>query len=203
MSDGVMPSSRERCADFVTDPEPFPWATSLAYCDLCRTLRLGGHDSGPACKQAEQVLARRIGEVLCRPPMGGYGEYDAWHREVCEELREICQVGGIGQLYFGQAQKWVNITWKYLYAWDGIRAGSMGVAKESPVLHVPIDGRVLRAAKCDLGIACPWRQWSRIDDYDEYLAFQWRLRKTVGRLHPGLCPILWEFDAWQGKGQTA
>ena len=189
-------TSKERCADFVTDSEPFGWATSLAYRDLCRTLRLGGRDSGPARASARSILEHRMGDVLARPSMG-CDEYDAWHRGTCEDLRESCISNGIDPFSFGQAQKWVNMTWKYLYAWDEIRTGEMGVAKETAVLHVPLDSVIFKAAEGDLGIECLWREWSKIDDYDAYLVYQQRIREAIGRLYPGLDPILWEFGAWQ------
>jgi hypothetical protein len=184
-----------RCVDFITGGEPFEWATSLAYRDFCRTLRLGGHDSGPMRASAESILKRHISDALARPSTDR-DEYDGWHKGTCHELRESCASHEV-DISVGQAQKWVNMAWKYLYVWDEVRAGGMGVAKMTAVLHVPLDSVILQAAADDLGVERPWREWSKIDDYDAYLAYQQRLREAIERLYPGRDPILWEFDAWQ------
>ena len=115
--------------------------------------------------------------------------YDLWHEKVCSRLRETYRRAGV-TFYYGQAQKWVNMTWKYLYI--------LGEEIPEPLfacLHVPVDNYIFDAAKRRLAVERPKICWSRWDSYEEqYLAYQKRLReKIIG------APLRWEFDAWAAE----
>ena len=122
--------------------------------------------------------------------------------------------------YYGQAQKWLNMTLKYMYLlgfWDD------DLKRFSKVLHVPIDNYIIEAVwhegetennkiklknkiwlikipspygdsvrknKYNQEIIISWSKWSE----DEYKDFQIKLRK-----HPlleGKSPLEWENDIW-------
>lgn len=96
----------------------------------------------------------------------------------------------------GLAQKWVNMTLKYLWilgAIDGER------------LHAPIDDSVIAAATLEgnglcLGLEFNYQNnrndsWISWNDITEYADFQDRIRTVVdNRFH--ISPIKWENDAW-------
>ena len=44
----------------------------------------------------------------------GQKDYDEWHKELCKTLNSVYKENN-AKLTFGQAQKWVNMTMKYLY----------------------------------------------------------------------------------------
>ena len=42
--------------------------------------------------------------------------FDSWHRNKCQELISLVIMHQNKKLYIGQAQKWINMTLKYLVA---------------------------------------------------------------------------------------
>ena len=108
----------------------------------------------------------------------------------------------IAELTYGQAQKWVNMTMKYLcvlsdanftgdYKWLG---------DFYPYLHVPIDSIILDkiadenefpGIKLD-NVRC----WSKIKEYQDYFAVQQSLRNKLKEKDSPILPMDWEFEVW-------
>lgn len=96
----------------------------------------------------------------------------------------------------GLAQKWVNMTLKYLWILGAIDGDN---------LHVPIDRNILIAAtdtgnELGLGIQYDYlnndfNNWPSWDNLDEYIDFQNRIRNEVNNTHFNF-PIKWENRAW-------
>ena len=98
----------------------------------------------------------------------------------------IYQSYGI-EFSYGQAQKWINMTIKYLYilevqSFDGV----------FEYLHIPIDNYIYDSVENLLGIPTPKQAWSRLDDYDWYLYYQEAIREKLS----GISPLRWEFREW-------
>lgn len=96
--------------------------------------------------------------------------FDDWHKCTCDALRASF---GDFHLYYGQAQKWINMSLKYLFILDRPR-----VDPYWEYCHVPIDRYLLRGIELHdpprFGCA-----WSRIDSYDRYLEFQGWFRSEM------------------------
>lgn len=45
-----------------------------------------------------------------------YPQFDRWHQDVCQRLCEIYYELGYPQFSVGQTPKWINMTFKYLFA---------------------------------------------------------------------------------------
>lgn len=90
----------------------------------------------------------------------------------------------------GQAQKWINMTTKYLLVLNDPQ-----VSQLAQYLHVPVDRIVVKQAKADLGVKSPRRRWSKLDaaEYEEY---QRHIREALQAEMVGLSPIQWEIGAW-------
>lgn len=128
--------------------------------------------------------------------------YDAWHRALCERLMDIYK--GVvckkeKSFTYGIAQKWVNMTMKYLYLLVPLMSEYGYCAKgihcavdHRDALHVPIDSYIIRAAKEEGVLVSDIDPWSKIQSYDVYYAFQSALRNRL----KGLAPIEWEGPAW-------
>ena len=85
------------------------------------------------------------------------------------------------EFHFGQAQKWVNMTLKYLYL--------LGIVKNPDDLHIPIDNYVLAALndKYNISSNTVWSQFN-YDNYDElYTSYNKVIKPPY---------INWEHDAW-------
>ena len=160
-------------------------ASERAYRDMCRTLRLDGTDSTGLRDAVDKILEKEISDVLCRG-FSGQEEYDLWHREICFKIQKIYIDNSIG-LTVGQAQKWLNMTMKYLFV-----ANVPGTAEVFRFCHVPIDSYIINAVEKQLGVKRFDTPWSKISDYETYIDFQKCLRKML----EGKAPLEWEFGTW-------
>jgi hypothetical protein len=121
-------------------------------------------------------------------------KFDAWHESVYQRLFAVYDEYG-QHLFVGQAQKWINMTFKYIFTLFTLGEQRLsGFADAYPFCHVPLDKTLItRLARYSpsrpLSLA-----WSRLDDYDEYLDYQRWIR---GRF---VCvPLDVEFLLWLGR----
>lgn len=103
--------------------------------------------------------------------------FDAWHQELCQCLIERFRAHGQA-FYVGQAQKWINMTMKYLYALGPSRIS--GYAPLYECAHAPLD-QILLDELAHYGLPPLGVAWSRLNDYAAYLNVQRWIR--------------WQFDA--------
>lgn len=162
-------------------------ASERAYLDLCRTLRLNGVNMTSHRKEIADILRERIVGLLAYSV--DQQSYDQWHKAICDELVEYFSKLDIGFTY-GHAQKWVNMTMKYLYILDEANFSDI-----FDFLHVPIDSIIIDLAKSMLDVAKPNFLWSKIPDYDTYFAYQTKLRESI----KDMPPMRWELKAWKSK----
>lgn len=168
---------------------PYVAASSRAYRDMNRTIRFNGMEQeqrNALRSSVDELLEKEITSLVV-DGVKSQDEYDKWHFKICEKIRKIYREAGI-EFNYGQSQKWLNMTIKYLfiigeYSFDGI----------FQYLHVPIDNYILDVANKELKIARSVGAWSRWDQYDEqYLEYQKELRNKID----GLDPLRWEFQFW-------
>jgi hypothetical protein len=111
-----------------------------------------------------------------------------WHQAACSEL--ISAFRDIGYQYFtvGHAQKWLNMTLKYIFVPGGRVPGYEHLYAFG---HVPLDQFVMRAAG-PLGLPeLPGTgAWSALKDYGVYME---RQRWFRARPEP---PLVAEFRLW-------
>ena len=106
--------------------------------------------------------------------------------------------------HYGQAQKWLNMTLKYMIIM-GFWTKKFNSIIE--VLHVPVDSYIMEAASIleimlprkngDYGkyfesSSKPWSKWNK----DDYVKFQENLRIALKNKNPSETPIEWEAHAW-------
>lgn len=119
--------------------------------------------------------------------------FNSWHYETCCELKKI-YANYSYPFYIGQAQKWVNMTLKYMFALREERV--TGFMETYQYCHIHIDNIMLdkfKAYKIPTFFNC---KWSRIDDYfNEYLPFQEWIRSTFDNYNP----LELEFLLWLNK----
>ena len=132
--------------------------------------------------------------------------YEEWHKNTCEELckkySEVCLNENEPFFTYGNAQKWVNMTMKYLWLLDRLPEGL--TAKS---LHVPIDSFILEKLREENvdeirrdGDTYKYKgkSWSQLDDYDVYLDIQAKIGQIAGKAFP----IEWEGPAWMDAAKT-
>ena len=157
-------------------------AIDRAYRDFCRTIRKdegcinAGMDIEESRNNATEIITAALSLDM--------SDYDTWHKTLCNDIKES------GYTY-GQAQKWVNMTMKYLLVLD---YGIDNTIIEQ--LHIPIDSIIIeKSLKKDLidkeTIGMNF-SWSKISNYADYKKIQEKLRTKLGNQ----TPIKWEFQAW-------
>lgn len=168
----------EKCAD-------------RAYLDLCRTLKFA--DNTPDMKRREfrdainKDIAERLNELL----KTDQNHFDEKHRELCDHIKERADEEHLfNGFWYGQAQKWLNMTLKYVRLL-GLWKNEFGDL--SSIMHVPVDSYIIKAAKDELKISSspkpkPWSEWT----YTEYKQFQEDLQSAIKDRDP----IDWENKAW-------
>jgi hypothetical protein len=164
-----------------------------AYLDFNRTLiGVGKIENAGAIKNKTVDLLKRqlhvLSLLLAKPITTKV--FDDWHRATCEMLISHYKNNGF-HFFVGQAQKWINMTLKYIFTFGDQRIP--GYENAIPICHAPIDNIVLLQLKM-YGfppLNCPW---SQLDDYNEYLDQQKWIRETFDK-----CPLDIEFQLWLGK----
>lgn len=139
-------------------------------------------------------------------------DFDDWHKAKCEEIKE--KMNGNYETVnnsdekvlkksftIGQAQKWVNMTLKYLWLLDALPDNI-----DENDLHIPIDSYIIEIAYDNknkfenaLGLLeeKPKDSWSKLSEYEEYFKIQEAIRKAIKTNTTNeTIPIKWGSLAW-------
>ncbi len=130
---------------------------------------------------------------------GDNADFDSWHKSVCQQIESTMNNKKLELLKekftIGQAQKWVNMTLKYLWLLDMLPEGI-----SETDLHVPIDSFILKALEeknisdishKDGTYKYNGETWSRLGTYEKYKRLQEEIKKVADDN-----PIYWESKAW-------
>jgi hypothetical protein len=161
-----------------------------AYLDFNRTLH--GISKLPYIREPATATVERAFRSLCGDAsISTQDAFDHWHRHTCMRLCLLYTQHRFDDFHIGQAQKWLNMTLKYIYTFGERRLP--GYAHLYPFGHVPLDNIML--GQLSSLPKCPQlsTSWSRIQNYDEYLQFQRWVRTTFA----GSSPLAVEFHMWQ------
>ena len=172
-------------------------ASNRAYRDFNRTIRFDRINDSIRKRLREETTEsiREFIQGVQEQEEKGYlsqDEFDDRHCDlsdrIIEKYRIIDKNRNESLLTYGQAQKWINMTIKYLYVLDDTEIKSI-----VQYCHVPLDKYILKYAKEKFGIKQEKEEpWSRWNDYDKYLKYQKSLREKI----EDECPLRWEIKAW-------
>jgi hypothetical protein len=183
--------------------DPIKASIKTAYRDLCRTINgfSKNENHNKIYNEAVNLLHKEISENLKN--INNSDDFDDWHRECCKNL--INEFEDRNQhFYYGQAQKWINMSLKYLSMLD-----HKLVEKQYEFFHVPIDNIMIKAT--NIKTPC---SWSKITRYDEYKDWQENFRKECfekecfekecprkecSRKECDMIPLDKEFYLWLGE----
>lgn len=151
----------------------------VAYRDLCRTITGFAKNElhSQIYETAKNLLYSEI-KSLFNKNIKNQSDFDKWHKDCCDKLIIIF---GEQTFYYGQAQKWINMTLKYISMLEHNL-----VKKVYEYCHIPIDNYILNVVDYSFAVA-----WSRINDYNDYLNFQKYFREK----YKGI-PLDAEFIMW-------
>ena len=139
---------------------PIISAIDKAYFDM-QTHTLSGDKEKELFLKRKEITELLYSAVIALP---NQQEFDKWHRWTADDIKK-----NYPKLTYGQIQKWINMTLKYVYTLK--QAGIDEIDdyfndENAKKFHAPIDSYVLHSLKMD-DIA-----WSKISSYDKYLKIQ-------------------------------
>ncbi len=161
-----------------------------AYRDFNRTLPQIGVtvNNDEKREKGEELLEGIINEGL-QIKFENQEAFDSWHKEkCCQILRLFNNDLKYEEFYYGHAQKWINMSFKYCLAIG--EAVFPGIHQIINYLHVPIDNVIQDRLEKEYRIKRVERPWSKINDYDLYLNYQKEIRNRLN----GKIPIIVEFE---------
>jgi hypothetical protein len=164
-----------------------------AYGDFQRTLTGIGElpRAEEAREQADEFLSHIFVEIRdTRAPT--QKKFDDWHRVACKRLAKIYRDHNYPSFNVGQAQKWLNMTFKYIYVMGERRLPGFGHLYN--FCHVPLDNILLKGLRQYKfpRLSCAW---SRLNNYDVYLDQQ----RWVRNQFKSLAPLDVEFRLFMGQ----
>lgn len=148
------------------------------------------------------ICKELIGSIATCP--GSNADFDSWHKSVCQQIESTMNNKKLDNgekllkegedFTIGQAQKWVNMTLKYLWLLDMLPEGI-----SETDLYVPIDSFILKALEKNISdishkdgtYKYNGEAWSRLRTYEKYKRLQYEIKKVAGGN-----PINWESKAW-------
>lgn len=165
-----------------------------AYGDFKRTMHgIAKHPNADEMRsRSEQFLKETIASIQAMNAPA-QEQFDDWHRSACLGLAEIYRQLGY-HFFVGQAQKWINMTFKYIYFFRERRL--LGFGHLYDTCHAPLDTDFIKGLLPYGFLSLPC-VWSRLDDYDIYLDRQHWLRNCFE-----LAPLDVEFRIWRGQPFT-
>jgi hypothetical protein len=191
-----LPPSREEHFDFLVRCY-FGQGTDLmqlcvhrAYLDLNRTLHgFAKHKNADLLRKSAYKCVIKLLKALPSREISSQHQFDEWHEAACAQLRHLYRNHGFVRFSVGQAQKWLNMSMKYVFTLGEGRLP--GFASLYQFAHIPIDNVFLQIAVA-LGVPSLRVPWSRLDDYVTYLRYQLAFRD----LFRGSFPLAAEFKLW-------
>lgn len=161
-----------------------------------------------ASKKAKNEAARHLYVKINELFNTENKDFDDWHSKLCDSIvSTYCKHLGKTEIFtYGNAQKWVNMTIKYICILDLLNDNHDYQDKIKNYMddfHVPVDSYIIDAVKaepCDkikygLGLKCNVPSWSKWDEPDKYEKYQEKIRKEVQQKFKK-SPIEWEGKAW-------
>ena len=194
-----------------------------AYQDLARTVKYTYSTSKldvmskKSAKEEEQKQAKeykgskvKLIEKICSQIIkqiynDNINDFNEWHKGKCTTIKKIMNeaktennIKIVEKFTYGQAQKWINMTLKYLWLLD-----LLPKSINEKDIHVPVDGYIIEAAtyncsnhadKLEITLDITKIPWSDWEDSNDYQKFQDQIREKISGKYNS--SIEWESKAW-------
>jgi len=153
-----------------------------AYLDVCRTM----HGISKKNKKAEKLkelkqLMKMICDEITLNKFKSQNQFDEWHKKKCYLLKTQFKKKLEFDLNIGQAQKWINMTLKYMFVLGDSRIKNISMNYKH--FHIPIDNIILDNLSRK-GINKFDLSWSMVDNYETYLNYQKSVRSSFSTKIP-------------------
>lgn len=171
----------------------------LGYLDVNRTIM------GIEPKQSgwlKQTVVTFINNLLASPPENQQ-RFDLLHDECCQKCLEADALGK-ASIHYGQTQKLLNMSLKYLYNEFAAYYGKLNHCRfpdnnVEHFFHLPIDSQIRDhlVTKCSFTdpTPLPWSRWAR----SHYVSFQAQVRKRISSEYK---PLEIDHILWNTQGAS-
>lgn len=153
------------------------------------------NESDTAQNNSSKYLFERIKELIKNPEQN---KFEDWHNNTCKQIvKNYKNVKRNEESFFtyGNAQKWVNMTMKYLWM-----LGLLPDGIDEDKLHIPLDSFIIDVLKENEKVTLPftgdnqksskkvrgWSQWTK-KDYEDF-------RESISGTKK--YTLKWENDVW-------
>ena len=165
-----------------------------AYRDFNRTLHRYAslENNEDITKRIKEDLLKEFTEVKDKN-INSRNKFDEWHHDLCDKLINYYKENNYKEFHIGQAQKWINMTFKYIFAYGNKYISGYDFLYQ--YCHVPIDNILINKLneKKECNPPILETSWSRIKDYETYLEYQEWFRVKFDQI-----PLDVEFKIWKG-----
>lgn len=121
-------------------------------------------------------------------------EFLKFEERVCEHIRRVFrEEHNISDYTWGNAQKWLTISIKYVLSSSNLSARFDDLFM---VVSAPIDSIVIDRAHKMFEVKKPSSSWSNLDDFKEIKTFEISLRDKA-ELNGFVSPLIWEILTWR------
>jgi hypothetical protein len=121
--------------------DPLQACCRRAYLDFNRTFHGIAVLEGDLYRRAEQALLECLSSIT-QVEAVTQDAFDDWHHATCRDLARVYRDSGYGSFFVGQGQKWVNMSFKYVFAFGDLRVP--GFRQLYDRCHVPLDNILLQ-----------------------------------------------------------
>lgn len=179
-------------------------ASNRAYRDFNRTIRFKANVSADERAKTKEKVTSIIKKHIEEYVKGPIDEdaFAKFHKTICEEIITKYDETIAEKFYYGQAQKWLNMTIKYLFI---LEDNPLGLGQAFDYCHIPIDNYIMDEATKSFklprpidekGHVVPWSKW----DDATYIDYQEKLQQNI-KDNYNIEPLSWEFGAWLDAAQ--
>ena len=160
-----------------------------------RALKLNGNTHLPIAKeQCYDLIAKSLQELFSRSAVT-VEDFSNWEYTLATEIRKIHKDLNIDDYTYGNAQKWINLSIKYVLWYDQTDYRH-DVFKNG---YFPIDNiiqtKICQASKRSKNRVMPIGSWGQCDDWIQIKNFQNEARDYI--IAEGwYSPIVWEVSHW-------
>lgn len=172
----------------IPEEEIIETAINNAYApSMRRAIKLNGKSSKEPREECAKFMRSNIAEKY--KTINDARSFDDFAKACCDNIVNIFHDKyGIEDYTYGNAQKWLNMTFKYM-----LSANNMDYnLKVFEVCHIPIDRIIMDIAKDKLSVEPLSCAWSNCNDWKEIQRYQDSIRNAVE-----IPPLLWEIKNWK------
>ena len=170
----------------IHEEEIIETAIDKAYApSMRRAIKLNGKSSKEPREECAEMLLKKISENY--RTINTTKAFDDFAKSCCNSIVNIFHDKyGIEDYTYGNAQKWLNMTFKYMLSADNMDYD----LKVFEVCHIPIDSIIMNKAKERLSVEPLSCAWSNCNNWEEIQRYQDSIRNADE------IPLLWEIKNW-------